>query len=202
MPFDNRGRFRPGRQHLTFMLGGKRILYAYIRKNGCSSFKAAMGLHPETRIGHIPRKYKIWPFGHYDARIFVWRDPEARLVSLFRNKILDRHNAEDLIARYRCIMREEPSTFEKFAVFASLNGDPHVVPQYRHLHPIRYSHAIELSQLHDAMADLVGTEEAAIFRKPFNPSQATRVEITPEARRIIRHYYRQDYAMVEKLTRP
>lgn len=73
--FDNRLSLSRGKRHLTFWLGGKRIRYAYIRKNGCSSFKAAMGYAGKT-LGEIPPKFKSRYFGHHDATIFVWRCPE------------------------------------------------------------------------------------------------------------------------------
>ncbi len=134
--FDNRLTFGTGRSHYALEIGGKRILYAYIRKNGCSAFKTAMGLASDVSIG-AARRLRAGPFGRYDARIFVWRDPEERLVSLYRNKILDRKNAEDLIRRYREVMHEEPSSFERFALFATTGADPHLIAQRHHLRPIR-----------------------------------------------------------------
>lgn len=130
-----------GQLHLTLPLGGKRIRYAYTRKNGCSCFKAALGYPPATRISEIAQRHRSRWHHRIDASIFVWQDPEKRLVSLYRNKILDGRTNDDLLHRYRATMGEEPSSFERFAEFAA---DPHCLPQAAHLHPIIYTHAIPL----------------------------------------------------------
>ena len=196
--FDNRLTFGTGRSHYALEIGGKRILYAYIRKNGCSAFKTAMGLASDVSIG-AARRLRAGPFGRYDARIFVWRDPEERLVSLYRNKILDRKNAEDLIRRYREVMHEEPSSFERFALFATTGADPHLIAQRHHLRPIRYTHAIELGALHATMCALVGPEAAAPFRVPVNPSRKAPVEVTPYARALLHRIYACDFQMIEAI---
>lgn len=182
-------------------MGGKRIAYAYIRKNACSAFKVALGFSPSTQVKEIAPNYPFerWPW--YHATIFVWRDPEERLVSLYRNKILDRQDAADLLPDYRSTMGEEPSTFEKFAEYASLGADPHCRPQYDHLKPLRYSHAIPLVHLHEAMVEIVGSEAARPFAQNTNASVPHEVEITDRARTLIREHYVRDYQMIERLSR-
>lgn len=199
--FDNRLASGEGCPHLGFMLGGKRIAYAYIRKNACSAFKLALGFSPSAPFNEVePRnRWKRWHW--YHAKIFVWRDPEERLVSLYKNKILDRKDASDILPSYQSAMGEDPSTFEKFAEFASLGADPHCLPQYDHLKPIRYSHAIPLAQLHEAMAEIVGTEAAKPFAQNTNPSIPHNVEVTDRAGALIREYYARDYEMIERLSR-
>lgn len=197
--FDNRWALQLGRLHLGFRLGGKRIAYAYIRKNGCSTFKRALGFSPSTDIRAIAPLHR-WTLWHrYDATIFVWRDPEERLKSLFRNKIIERKDDYDILPAYRLIMGEEPSTFEKFAEFASLNADPHCVPQSKHLKPIRYSHAIPLPRLHEVMVDIVGAEAAEPFAHNTNASEQIDVEVTDRARALIRKHYARDYEMIDRI---
>jgi hypothetical protein len=197
--FDNRWTLQKGRLHLAFELGGKRIAYAYIRKNGCSTFKRALGFAPDTDIREIEPLHRWSPWRNYDAIIFVWRDPEERLTSLYRNKILERQGADDIIRAYTSSMGEEPSTFEKFAEFALLNADPHCVPQRDHLKPLRYTHAIPLSGLHAAMSEIVGADAAEVFAHNANPSSQANVEISERARALIHNHYFRDYQMIDRL---
>lgn len=196
---DNRSQKSGGQLHLSLRLGGKRICYAYIRKNGCSSFKAALGYAPDTRISEIARSHKARWYHHHDATIFVWRDPLERVVSLYRNKILDGRGAEDLVARYLAVMGEAPSSFSRFLEFASLGGDPHCLPQAHHLRPIVYTHAIPLYGLHDAMHHLVGPNAARPFLHRFNRSRPTQVEVTEADRKFIRQIYAADYEMLNRI---
>lgn len=201
--FDNRSGLGKGTLHLGLRLGGKRIAYAYIRKNACSAFKVACGFPDSSPIDEVAAA-NPWerPWWHwYHATIFVWRDPEDRLVSLYKNKILDRNGADDIVARYVSAMNEEPSTFEKFAVFATLGADPHCLPQYDHLKPIRYSHAIPLARLHEAMVEIVGPNAAEPFARIRNASAPQDIEVTDAARAVIRDFYARDYEMITRLSR-
>lgn len=197
---DNRSEKSSGKLHLSLLLGGKRICYAYIRKNGCSSFKAALGYAPDTRISHIARRHKAQWYHRHDATIFVWREPIERVVSLYRNKILDGRGADDLVARYHAVMGEAPSSFARFLEFASLGGDPHCLPQADHLRPIVYTHAIPLYGLYDAMHHLVGAGAAKTFLHPFNRSRPTRVEVTEADCKFIRQIYAADYQMLDRMS--
>lgn len=85
---DNRLVFQRGDYHLRLPIGGKRIVYAYIRKNACSAFKAAVGM-PEAHVGQLVDAFRWRPWQPRDAAIFVYRDPVERLVSLYRNKVLE-----------------------------------------------------------------------------------------------------------------
>lgn len=197
-PFDNRLSFRSGRLHLAFQLGDKRIAYAYIRKNGCSAFKRALGYDPSTDVEVVAADH-AYRRGHYDATIFVWRDPVERMVSLFKNKILERKNADYLIASYRNVMGEEPSDFERFVDFACLEADPHCWRQRDHLLRLRYTHAIPLHRLHDAMCSIVGQQAAEPFAAKANPTSDLPVDISDRARAMIRRHYARDYDMIRRI---
>ena len=200
--FDNRRAFQRGSLHLGFELGGKRIAYAYIRKNGSSAFKRALGYPSGTDIRVIEPSHRWDLRQRYDATIFVWRDPEERLKSLYRNKILEREDAEDILVRYRTTMGEEPGSFERFAEFATRNSDPHCVPQRDHLKPIVYSHAIPLTRLHESMVTIVGIEAARPFARPVNASSESAIDISDRARALIRKHYARDYQMIAEITGP
>jgi hypothetical protein len=196
--FDNRLSLGRGRLHLTFTLGNKRIAYAYIRKNGCSAFKRALGYDPAVDVevvaaGHAYRR------GRHDATIFVWRDPLDRMVSLYKNKILERRNADYLLAAYREAMGEEPSSFERFTEFACMEKDPHCWRQRDHLMRLRYTHAIPLHRLHEAMCSIVGPQAAEPFAVKANATGEQSVEVTARAAALIRRHYARDYDMIRRI---
>lgn len=196
--FDNRMALQRGDYHFLLPIGGKRILYAYIRKNACSAFKAAVGMS-DAHVGQLVDAFRWRFWQRYDAAIFVYRDPVERLVSLYRNKVLDDSGNGDILKAYRTAMGEEPSTFERFVEFAAQDSDPHCIPQQQHLKPIRYTHAIPLGGLHDRMASLVGDKAAEPFRRRVNASKPVPVEITPRAAQMIREHYARDYRMIERI---
>ena len=195
---DNRTSLNLGRLHLSVPIGEKVIRYAYIRKNGCSAFKSALGYPPETEISEIKRKHGCrWK--RYDATIFVWRDPEERLVSLYRNKIIDGVNNEEIMRKYERYCEGDIYDFEKFVEFSILDLDPHCLPQSSHLRPIVYTHAIPLKRLYQAMVEIVGREAAQPFARSVNASRPTPVDVTEKARRMIRQHYSRDYKLIARL---
>lgn len=197
--FDNRYSLSRGRTHLSFQLGGKRIRYAYIRKNGCSAFKSAMGFDYRSKLSLIRRHHRVSPFAKYDATIFVWRDPEDRIISLYRNKIIDGVEGDELYIRFRAFAAPHELTFERFVAFCVMGGDPHCIPQSTHLKPLFYTHAIPLHRLHEAMVEIVGGEAAGPFEIAINSSKPTPVVVSDWARHTIRHHYACDYKLIAGL---
>ncbi len=197
-PFDNRRSLGLGKLHLALPIGDKLIRYAYIRKNGCSAFKTAIGYSHAFKISEIKSSFRCKMFDRYDATIFVWRDPEDRAVSLFKNKILDK-NDNEVFEKFTRFCNHDDMSFERFVEFCGKNPDPHCWPQSKHLKPIRYTHAIPLSRLHETMEELVGKEAAQPFTTPVNPSNRKPVHVTDRARLLIRKYYDEDFKLIEKL---
>lgn len=186
--------------HLAFTLGGKRIAYAYIRKNGCSAFKRMMlrlidSGDPADMVRHFPFR----PYEQYDAVIFVWRDPLERLVSLYRNKIIERKYAVDLLAAYRKTMNAEPGSFEDFVRFACMERDPHCWTQQSHLKRMRYTHAIPLDALHQTMREIAGPAADAYFSKKVNKTAQHPVRVSEKAREMVLSHYAGDYAMIHRI---
>jgi len=199
--FDNRWSLHrtPGMLHLGFSINGKQIGYAYIRKNGCSAFKKLLGFHPSTDVSKISELYPFVSKRKYDAIIFVWRDPIERLISLYKSKILENRGATDIINRYQLSMGTYPSSFEEFVKFAVRWVDPHCIPQYTHLKRLRYTHAIPLQHLHQAMSHLIGKEHSGAFANPTNASSTIDLDIPAVTRRLIYRNYKVDYRMIRKL---
>jgi hypothetical protein len=198
--FNNRFALQRGDYHFTLPIGGKRIGYAYIRKNGCTAFKRAVGIGSGAPIGELVVQFKWRPWLRHDATIFVWRDPVERLVSLYRNKFLDHQDNGAILQAYRAAMAEDhPSDFERFVEFAIMGADPHCLPQRKHLKPIRYTHAIELPRLYEEMVTIVGTKSAEPFRSRVNASSKIEVPVSERARRMIEGYYDCDYRMIDTI---
>lgn len=148
----------------------------------------------ELQAGH---EFKAWQ--RCDALIFVYRDPIARMKSLYQNKFIDRDGHEDITAAYERAMPGREATFSNFLEFSAMMKDPHCFTQRSHLFPRIYKHAINLENLHAAMVEIVGTEAAEPFRIRKNPSQKAEFAVTDKDIARIREIYREDFSMIEQL---
>lgn len=165
------------------------FVYCYIRKNGCSAFKrlfversgkAAQRDPGESEIRFMTRFHRAHDgdIGADYPTVLVVRDPFERLVSAFLNQIVMRLSRDGSefgwtveAATGRAIgaisFRELVRGYILPASPDSLDG--HVRPQVRHLAAIRYTHAVPLSHLEEAMASILGEESAATyFGRPTN----------------------------------
>nr|WP_283254962.1 sulfotransferase family 2 domain-containing protein [Marivita sp. GX14005] len=196
-----------GRNHFALEIEGRRIGYCYIRKNACSSFKKLFLDHSPHRsriqqnerpIDFIRRFHRlpVEELFRCDDLIFVYRDPVARVLSMFRNKFIARNGATDILAGFRRITGRDPerASFQSF-VEAYLGQDPgyldrHVQPQRMHLQRVVYTHAIPIDGLHGAMSALLGAPLAdRYFLKPVNrTSNATLVHLPGGAVRPVREW--------------
>lgn len=175
-----------GRNHFGFELGGRRIGYCYVRKNGCSSFKRMfLERSPhrdqfqegERPIDFMRRYHRLTlpELQGCDHLIFVYRDPVERMLSMFRNKFIARSGAEDIRRSYARITGQsvDDSSFRQFidsyltADIARL--DPHVVPQRMHLQRAVYTDVLPMSGLHAGMRRILGKALAdEYFLRPAN----------------------------------
>ena len=180
------GEFWKPSPHYNITIGGRRILYAYIRKNACTAFKRLINrrLHPTYAIKkalgqekndryHIqgnmkyfalPRKGDV-DLSRYDETIFVYRDPVERFVSVFTNKFVDDDNNADIRTNFESLtgIDLEHATFRDFMRYAQndFNSlDCHLAPQKSHLRNIPYSRPIALDQLSSTMTEFIGTGAA------------------------------------------
>jgi len=197
--YDNRNIFqsarlilarRNGPLHFTLEVGGKRIIYCYIRKNACTAFKKLFLAHsiaePKPVEGENPIDFMIrhhrarFPRDYFAAQhiIFVYRDPIERVVSVFRNKFVEEKGNSDIFESFQRLTGLDPykCTFREFVnVYLQYEWrklDPHLRPQYRHLLPVQYTDAIPLERLHEYMLCIVGEEVAdRIFKNRTNASQ-------------------------------
>ena len=162
--------------HYWLDVAGKRIIYCYIRKNACTAFKEMFRQESpyKSERDKFPRKIDFMDTYHavkmgddltrVDAVIFVHRDPIERIVSLYANKFIARSGNADIFGRYRRETGKNPedASFRDFCHYIKdtpwQKVDPHCTSQMRHLAPIWYTHAIDMTSLHDVMSELLGAD--------------------------------------------
>ncbi len=163
------------------------IAYTYIRKNACSAFKRFIlrdiHQHPELhaltdimQMSQIARLRTLREFRGARYRIFVYRDPLQRIASLYTNKFVQQKDCDDLFRRYQRDVGQDPqqASFIDFIIRYIerpywFGLDPHVLPQFLHLAPVPYTHAIPVNALHTTMRSLLGESLAdAYFQRPHN----------------------------------
>lgn len=185
--FDNRSSkiaqiARP-RVHFSFEANKKKIVYCYIRKNASSSFKRLIiSQSPykkkrtdfQSSLKFLFRFHatKLRQFEKFDHSIFVVRNPVDRILSVFKNKFIQRNGNIDIFESYSGVTGKNPetATFSDFITdyigrpFSDL--DVHVRPQSSSLLPTKYSDAIPLKGLHTRMADIIGPNLADQYFLP------------------------------------
>lgn len=186
--------------HYSIEIGGKRILYAYIRKNACTTFKNMINrnTHPlfkamrmigleRNALDHIDgnMKYsKKWlrpwtDFSKYDDTVFVYRDPVQRAISVYTNKFVDQSGIKMIRLNYetRTGKSFEEASFNDFVSYMDDNFadiDCHLWPQKSHLWEIEYSRPVKIQNLKDEMSTILGKDVAEKwFGKKVNSSAAT-----------------------------
>lgn len=199
LPTFEPGEFRCPTTHYRIEIGGRKILYAYIRKNACTAFKmminrelhpayvdnAALGREPKDRynINGNMRYFAVTPKAlaadpSFDASIFVHRDPVARFVSVYTNKFIDVSGADDIRRNYEALTGQsfDQASFQDFVRYAAADFarlDCHLWPQKAHLWPMPYSAPVAIANLEAGMAALIGAEAAhEWFGRKINASKA------------------------------
>lgn len=170
--------------HFRFTLAGRSIAYCYIRKNASSAFKQMMldanGYDGpwEGAFDFMRRRCGIRIVEDVRSaawRIYVYRHPFDRAVSLFRNKMVMQSYADDFLANYSSVMHADPldATFASFvrSYLPSKYADPHVWAQCDHLLPVDYNCAWSMTWLLEHAREIFGTEIAdRYFSRPANRS--------------------------------
>ena len=144
-----------------------------------------------------------------DSRIVVVRDPVSRISSLFSNKFIQRRGHSDIFESYRAVTGRDPAaaTFRDFVLnyvsrLGEIRLDPHVWPQAWHLCPVTYDHVIELEDLCEGMARLVGPDLAeSYFGEKTNSAPAENIDIDDETRSRIDEIYAEDFRMMSRIER-
>ena len=173
------------------------MVYAYIRKNACTSFKRFLlvragaseipeGTKPIHIISRQFRAEYVRDFVGADRTIFVHRDPVDRIVSLYKNKFIQGKKAADIHRDYEEIVGRgaDEATFETFVLrYLPSARDPHTWSQRSHLYPSVYTDAVPIESLSDALRDILSPEVVdAHFARPTNVSGTCTYEDPASAR--------------------
>jgi len=175
--------FERGAPHFTFEIAEETFIYAYLRKNGCTSFKTF--LLEEYNIEYKDELDKINQITlqcgvtkqNYDENaktLLILRDPIVRICSLFRNKFIESPQSSYLPQRYATLAAQDPDriTFRQFVqsyLFPCLRDqhndllDPHCLPQAVQMWPIHYSNIFLLEDLGKAAHQLFGIDVATRY---------------------------------------
>lgn len=106
-------------------------------------------------------------------RIFIYRDPIERIISVFNNKLIQQNGASDISrhieSNVKGLKSLEEINFDSFVedylvrVSEGLPVDPHLMPQKSHLLPIVYNCAIPIKFLYNDLKILFGQDIANKF---------------------------------------
>jgi len=189
---DRTGQQQTGRAHYGINIGKEFLSYCYIRKNACTAFKNLFldkspwrrliwnKRNPGIKLLNGFHRLTIRKAQQANIRVMVYRDPVARLTSLYRNKFVHQKDCDDIFANYQMLTGKDPGE----ATFRSLvegyakrvcDGDEidcHLYTQTSHLMPIDYNAVICIDNLYASMSKLLGTDIGnQYFSTPANPSR-------------------------------
>ena len=189
---DRRGQQQTGRAHYGIKINNDFLSYCYIRKNACTAFKNLFLAkspwrrlvwkknNPGIKLLNSFHRLTIQKAQEATIRVMVYRDPIARMTSLYRNKFVNQKDCDDIFANYQMLTGKDPGE----ATFRSLvNGyakricdgdevDCHLYTQTSHLMPVNYNAVICIDRLYVSMSKLLGTDIGnQYFSTPANPSR-------------------------------
>ena len=159
----------------------KDILYTYIRKNACTSFKNLFSKCSPHNLNEAGNRLKGMAKYHKIAnaseahrvpeRIFVFRDPIERVVSIFKNKFIQQSGAQEIIKNFSNFSQYkiEDLTFNIFVneyikkIEEGYLIDAHLLPQQWHLMPIVYNRVIPLNMIEESIGKIAGENIAKKF---------------------------------------
>lgn len=203
-----------------FFFGGDSVpfFYTYIRKNASTSFKLLFqALYPGACPGELPSIGCMAQYAQvkglepdeidqrFATKLFVYRDPIERVFSVYKNKLIQRDGAEDLLKRLEKVVGRDPAllTFDEFVheyvVLLETERweevDGHLYPQVWHLLPITYNKVIRMGNVYQEMRELLPEELCEkVFKEPSNSTTKGSVPLPwadPDCPAI---YFRKKYA--------
>ena len=163
---------KPSRHHEIETDKGT-ILYAHIRKNASTAFTKLCSSE-NSKIVRIKNKNSK----QYVGKVFIYRDPLARFISIFLNKLVYNTRASDVIENFYSLTSHkiETSKFNDFVEYTQHDFsklDCHLRPQKSHLWDIEYDNTINIDDLYESMRQYLGPEKSHIyFSKKINSSHS------------------------------
>ena len=188
--------------HFFFSINNRNYLYCYINKNACSPMKRLIAfLSTGSREKRTPQQ--VLEILHQNNLIqslskipdnteifFIYRDPIERIFSLYKDKFILRRGNTGIFISYQKLTQNSPET-ASFNDFVEdylrpflyrrnkKNGpviDRHALSLHDCLSPIKYDHAIEMSQLLAFSKTSFGDEIAeSFFTKPINATKSAHI---------------------------
>jgi len=163
--------FHKPSRHYEVGINGGTLLIAHIRKNASSALKI---FHQNENSKIIKAKQRNSK--NYSHKIFFYRDPLTRFLSIFLNKFVNNSYARDIKKNYLELNRKsiEAMRFIDFVEYSKNDFsqlDCHFRPQKSHLWEIEYDSPININNLHDSMSRLIGQRKSDVyFSKKINKS--------------------------------
>ena len=124
----------------------------------------------------------------FDHSVFVVRETMQRIISVYRNKFIQRRGNHDIFASYASRTGRDPELasfrdlVEDYLSHPLASLDSHVWPQAGHLEPAVYSDAILLHDLHRRMSGIIGPELAdRFFLKKVNSTSSEKNVVVEQA---------------------
>ncbi len=208
---------------LLFVGSSVCFFYTYIRKNASTSFKLLFQeLYPDACPGDLPsircmaehaQVKELTPEEinqRFSIKLFIYRDPVERVFSVYKNKLIQRDGAEDLLKRLEKVVGRDPAllTFDEFVheyvVLLETERweevDGHLYPQVWHLLPITYNKVIRMGNAYQEMRELLPKELCdKVFKEPSNSTTKGSTPLAfcdPDCPAI---YFRKKYARAKAL---
>jgi hypothetical protein len=166
-------------------INGDIFSFVYARKFACSTLKRLVKeLHGDVDFFDYKRKHLYRDCNHkLFARVFFYRDPLEHVVSCFFNKFIVKKGAVNAILSLEKSLCGKIDDFsfkqlcENYLPLIHQNPqavNPHLYPLAFHLLPIEYTHAVKMSDLFNAMNELLGLDIASrCFKQPVNNSSTS-----------------------------
>lgn len=163
--------FHKPSQHYEVDINGGTLLIAKIRKNASTALKI---FHQNENSKIIKAKQRNSK--NYSHKVFFYRDPLARFISIFLNKFVDNSCTENIKKNFLKLapMSIETMKFTDYVEYSKNDFsqlDCHFRPQKSHLWEIEYDSPINTNNLQDSMSRLIGQRKSYVyFSKKINKS--------------------------------
>lgn len=190
------------------VLDSKKICFVCTPKNGTHTLYGHLGRHGGRRIGgYHEHNRKLIPrslLGRRYKTFLVWREPEERAVSLFKDIVIRENEDQRVVKDSRSIKRAELitrlcPTFDKFIdliTYCDLFSSDFLFKNqtwwYRQVRP---SEIVKLSDLDDLLREITGEVPERLHT---SRRLASAIEVNTRCRRTIREdWARDDFELID-----
>lgn len=152
--------FHKPSRHYEVDINGGTLLIAHIRKNASTALKI---FHQNENSNIIKAKQRNSK--NYSHKIFFYRDPLTRFISVFLNKFVNNSQAKDIKKNFLKLapMSIETMKFTDYVEYSKNDFsqlDCHFRPQKSHLWEMEYDLPININNLYDSLCRPIGKEKS------------------------------------------